>query len=299
MKFLVTGGLGFIGSNIVLRLVSNGHDITVLDNLHTGSETNISAIKDKIKIIHRNAGDVKNINERFDTIFHNGIYSSSPMYNEKPHLVGLVIDEFISLLEYARKNNTKIVFASSSSVYNGLKPPHREDMPLKVTDYYTEGRIAMERLAELYNKLYGTKVIALRYFSVYGLHEEAKKQYANLITQFLWALQKDEPIVVYGDGKQTRDFIYVDDVIDANLKAADANIGFGIYNIGTGKSYSINDMIRLLEKHTGKKAELQYVENKIKNYVQDTLADATKAEKELGFKAKITIEDGITRLIAV
>src|SRR3990167_5412636 len=108
-------------------------------------------------------------------------------------------------------------------MYSGQKPPHRENMKVEVTDFYTEGRYEMERLSQLYHQLYGVKSIGLRYFSVYGPHEESKKTYANLISQFLWALQKDEPPEVYGDGEQTRDFTYVEDIVEANILALNFN----------------------------------------------------------------------------
>lgn len=297
MEILVTGGAGFIGSNLVERLVNDGHSVNVIDNLNSGNEKNLESVRDKVGFRRAGAGEIASLSKKFEVIFHQGAYSSSPMYKNNPLLTAEVIRDFIQILEYAKKNGSRIVFASSSSVYNGLAPPHKEDMNLKVTDYYTEGRIEMERLAKLYNSLYGVSIVALRYFSVYGPHETYKKQYANLITQFLWAMQKNEKIVVYGDGKQTRDFTYVDDVVDANLKAAEARIGLGVYNVGTGKNYQINNMIKMLEKAMGKKANLEYVENKIKNYVQETLADVSRAEREIGFRAKVGLDIGIKKLI--
>jgi len=297
MEFLVTGGAGFIGSNLVERLVAEGHAVTVLDNLHTGSEQNISSVRGKIKFIHGNAGRIAELNAKFDGIFHNGIYSSSPMYRENLHLVGQIIDEFISILEYARRNNSKVVFASSSSVYSGLNPPHREDMPIKVTDFYTEARLPLERLGELYHALYGISVIGLRYFSVYGPHEESKGKYANLITQFLWSLKKGQPPVIFGDGNQKRDFTYVDDIVDANLLSMNSKIGFDVFNAGTGSTYTINQMYSILSKKMGTSMEPKYVQNPIKNYVQYTQADTNKAEKILGFKAKLDLSSGIDSLL--
>lgn len=297
MKILVTGGLGFIGSHITEHLVKEGHDVTVLDNLHTGSEENIAAIKNKIKIIRGRAVEVKNIKECFDVIFHEGIYSSSPMYKENPYLIAEVIEDFIALLEYARAKGAKIVFSSTSSLYSGLNPPHREDMAIRVTDLYTEARLWMERLAELYHTLYGVRVIGLRYFSVYGPHEKSKGKYANLISQFLWAMRKGEAPVIYGDGSQTRDFVYVDDVVEANMLVAKSSVDFGIFNVGTGKATSINDMVMLLNKKLGTNIKPKYIENPVKNYVQHTLADTSKAEKILGFKAKVNLEEGIERLL--
>jgi len=297
MKVLVTGGLGFIGSNIVERLVADGHEVTVLDNQHTGDEANVESVKDKIQIVKTDSGKISELGGNFDVILHQGVYSSSPMYKKNPHLTATVFDEMISILEYAKENGTKVVFASSSSLYNGNNPPHKEDMDIKITDYYTEGRYAMERIAELYSKLYGIKVTALRYFSVYGPHEKSKGEYANLITQFLWAMQKNEKIVVFGDGNQTRDFVYVTDVVEANIKAMNYQKNFGIFNVGTGKSISINDMIKMLGEKSGKTPEIEYVENKIKNYVAHTQADTSHAEKELGFKANVPLDKGIELLI--
>lgn len=299
MKILVTGGLGFIGSNIAGRLVREGHQVTILDNKHTGNEHNISGLKGKAKVQIGRSGDVEKLGEKFDVIFHEGIYSSTPMYKEDPHRVAEVIEDFISILEYAKKNGIKVVWASSSSVYNGVKPPQREDAVIPVTDFYTEARLAMERLSELYHKLYGVKAIGLRYFSVYGPHEESKGRYANLVSQFMWAMEKGESPSVYGDGSQTRDFTYIEDVVEANLLAMKSNVGFGIYNIGTGKSITINGMIEVLGKAMGKPVEPVYTQNPIKNYVEHTLASTSKAERELGFKARVGLEQGIGKILKI
>ena len=298
MKVLVTGALGFIGSNIVERLVKDGHTVTALDNMHTGSEENVASVRNKIKIVKANSGELAKIGEKYEIIIHEGTPSSSPMYKSDPHLVARAIDDWISILEYAKANKARIVWAATSSVYCGQAPLHREDMDVKVTDFYTEARYEMERLAELYHMLYGVQSIGLRYFSVYGPHERSKKNYANLITQFLWDMQKGEQPVVFGDGKQTRDFTYVDDVVEANMLAMKSQVKFGIYNVGTGSSITINEMIAMLGRKLGKDIKPRYVENKIKNYVQDTLADTGKAEKDLGFKAKVGLEQGIEKIIA-
>ncbi|MFH1306948.1 MAG: NAD-dependent epimerase/dehydratase family protein [Candidatus Micrarchaeota archaeon] len=296
MEILITGGAGFIGSNIAEHLLKQGHSVSVIDNLHTGSPDNLKGLS--VKFHKANVGEINKLDiPPPKIIFHEGIYSSSPMYMQNPHLMPTIIDEFLTLLEYARKHDSKIIFAATSSLYNGIQPPHKEDIIPKVTDYYTEGRVAMERLARLHNALYGQKTVGLRYFSVYGPREKSKKQYANLVSQFLWEMQKNTPPVIYGDGSQTRDFTYVEDVVKANMLAMEKNISFGIYNVGTGKSYSLNKLIEILNRKLSTSIKPKYVENKIKNYVQDTLADTSKAKKELGFEAKISLEEGIEKLL--
>lgn len=296
MKVLVTGALGFIGSNIAERLVSEGHEVTALDNLHTGNEVNIAKIKEKVRVVKMNSGDVAKIGERFDAIVHQGVYSSSPMYRKSPERVSEAIGEWISILEYARKTSCKLVFASSSSLYNGNTPPFREDMEIKVTDLYTEARYSMERLAQLYADFYSFDVIGLRYFSVYGPHEKSKGEYANLITQFLWNMKAGKRPIVYGDGKQSRDFVYVDDVVRATMLAMDRS-GHDIFNVGTGKSTELNEVISKLNSKLGANLAPSYEENRIMNYLPHTLADTTKARAKLGFTAKVGIDEGIERLI--
>ncbi len=296
MKILVTGGAGFIGSNLAAALVKEGHSVTILDNFHTGSEGNLKGVN--VKLVRGQVADLNKLDVgKPEAIFHEGIYSSTPMYKENPRLLAKAIDDFIVLLEFAKKSNSQVIFASTSSIYNGVVPPHREDIIPKVADFYTEARIAMERIAELYHKLYGMKIIGLRYFSVYGPHERAKGRYANLISQFLWAMGRGEQPVIYGDGTQTRDFTYVEDVVRANGLAMKSQVKFGIYNVGTGKSYTLNQMVKILNAKLRTRIKPLYVKNEIKNYVQATLADTSKAKKELGFVAEISLEQGIAKLI--
>ncbi|VVB76867.1 GDP-L-fucose synthase [uncultured archaeon] len=166
----------------------------------------------------------------------------------------------------------------------------------KVTEYYTEARYAVERLAELYNKLYGVNAICLRLFSVYGPHEEQKKQYANLVSQFMWSMKKGEAPLIFGDGKQTRDFTYVDDVVDAFVKATGIH-GFDVFNVGTGKSYTLNELIDKLNAHMGKDIRPAYKPIDASNYVMHTLADTKKSTEKLGFTAKYALDDGIAKLV--
>lgn len=296
-QIIVTGGAGFIGSNLVERLAKE-NKVTVIDNFHTGSNKNLEdAMKSgNVTLVDDNVRNIATHGIKADIVFHLGFPSSTPMYRDNPHLVDDVIAGMISVLEYAKENKSMLVWSSSSSVYNGVKPPHREDAVLLVTDYYTEARIACERLAELYFKMFKVPSVALRFFSVYGKHEENKKQYANLVSQFLWAMRNGEQPVVYGNGTQKRDFTYVDDLVDALILSTNVK-SFEIVNVGTNRNYTINDMISKLNLALGTDIKPKYIPMPFSNYVMETLADTSKAERLLGFRAKITLDEGIKRLV--
>jgi UDP-glucose 4-epimerase len=296
MRALVTGGAGFIGSNLVEAL-ADSCEVTVLDNFHTGSAINLEGLCRDIEVIKGSCNDCLSLNLKPDIIYHLGIPSSSPMYKKDPMLVGEAVNGMVAIMELAiQSNSEKVVFASSSSLYNGVPAPHREDAIIPVTDYYTEARLAIERVAELYRNLYGIDYAGMRFFSVYGPHEEAKMQYANMVTQFLWSMREDKAPVVFGDGTQTRDFTYVKDIVDAMIMASKK--GTGIFNVGTGWSYSFNYVIDLLNKKLGKDLRPVYRDNPIKNYVMHTQAD-TGRMKALGFEARYSLEEGIERIIKV
>jgi len=295
LRVVVTGGCGFIGSNLVERLVKDGFSVAVFDNLHTGSLKNIEGLD--VEFFNEPYSKLAEIVPEAEVVFHLGIPSSSPMYKRNPKLVGGAINDAIEVFEYAKKSGCKVVYASSSSIYNGNQVPYREDMPVYVTDYYTECRYAIERMAKLYNILFGVKSVGLRFFSIYGPKEEFKKQYANIVSQFLWSMRRDEPPVIFGDGTQTRDFTHVYDVVDALLLAWKKDFECEIFNVGTGVAHSFNEVVELLNKLLGKNIKPIYRPNPIKNYVYHTLADTTKAEKLLGFKAKISLEEGLRSLL--
>ena len=239
--------------------------------------------------------DVKHIQKldfTADYVFHMGIYSASPMYRNDHFLVSEVISGMIAVMEYAKKNKSKVVFASTSSIYNGIEPPHKENIIPKVTDYYTEARIAMERISELYSKLENVDVQAIRFFSVYGPHEDAKKNYANLVTQFYWNIKNKESPVIYGDGTQRRDFIHVNDLVEIIIRASQLK-GFNVINGGTGKNYNLNEMLVLLNKQLGTDVKATFIKMPISNYVMETLADTTILKEKLSYTPKIDLVEGI------
>ncbi|MCW4039954.1 MAG: NAD-dependent epimerase/dehydratase family protein [Candidatus Bathyarchaeota archaeon] len=297
VQAIVTGGAGFIGSNLVRRLVNDGHDVSIFDNLATGNKTNITSLIPMNRLFqsYRFLSQI----ESPDIIFHLGIPSSSPMYKQNPFLVSEALGDWITILEYAVKVSCKIIYASSSSIYNGHEPPFHEALPVYVTDYYTECRYSMERLAELYYRLHNVPAIGLRLFSVYGPNETYKQQYANCLTQFLWAMQRGESPVIFGDGSQTRDLTHVSDVVTAFYTAATSSIQHDIFNVGTGKAYSFNEIVALLNHALGTDITPTYIDNPIKNYVGHTRADTRRAAEKLRFKASINLPEGINNILAV
>jgi len=296
LSILVTGGAGFIGSNLVEDLLASGQEVTVLDDFSTGSSANLMDLSRGLEIVEASCLDLAELDINPDGIYHLGVPSSSPMYKRDPFLVGEAINGMIAVLELAKKSGCRVVYASTSSLYSGQTPPHREDMEVLVTDYYTEARFSMERIAELYKTLFGVESVGMRFFSVYGPREAAKKQYANIVTQFLWRMVEGQVPVIYGNGSQTRDFVYVEDVVRALRLAMDSDYT-GAINVGTGNSYSFNEVAEILADRMSLEIRTEHVDNPIKNYVAHTLADTSKAEEVLGFRARYTLNEGIDELI--
>jgi UDP-glucose 4-epimerase len=294
VRYVVTGGAGFIGSHLAEELLRRGHEVIVIDDLTLGRRENVPK---GVKLLECDSGSLDISTFKCDGVFHLGMPSSSPMYRKNRYLVAKTIHEAIEVFEYCRRHNTKIVFASTSSLYNGNPTPFHEGMPIHVTDYYTETRYFIERIAKLYHDFFGVKAIGLRLFSVYGPREEHKGEYANVVTQMIWSALRGTPFTVYGDGTQSRDFIYVEDVVRAFIMAMESDIEYDIFNVGFGKAYSFNEVAKMVSDALGKEIRIIYKPNPIKNYVFHTLADTTKAEKVLGFKAQISLKEGIERII--
>jgi len=303
MKILVTGGAGFIGSNLVEALVEKRHEVIVVDNLFLGTEGNLAKVMKDVNFFKGDLRDkelIKNISKDCDFIFHEAAASSAPMFFKDPtESFSSTVDGFLNILHAAKENNVKrVIYASSSSVYCKLKPPHREDMQVIPIDLYTLSKIVVEKMAKIYTDLFGLETVGFRYFSVYGPHEKAKGKYANIISQFLWDMKKGISPVIYGDGTQTRDFIYVKDVIQANLLAMDMKkkIAGEVFNVGGGSAKSFNDIVEILNKVLETSLKPKYVKNPIKNYVMHTLADTKKAKTILGFEAKYSLEQGLNEI---
>lgn len=299
MKILITGGAGFIGSNLVHEMVEEENEVIVVDNLSTGSLDNLSDIMNKIKFLKVSCSEVLKIKELegLDGIYHYGIPSTTQLYRDNRYLVGYAVNEFTEILELAKRENCKVIYASSSSVYNGNTPPFHENMTVHVKDFYTEARYLMERMAKIYYDFYGVKSIGFRFFSVYGPREEAKKTFANLISQFMWDLKAGRSPLIYGDGTQTRDFTFVDDINKGFRLGMKDEIDCDVFNLGTGDCYSLNELVDILNEILETNIKPTYKENPIQNYVEATLADTSKAKKHINFEATVSLEDGIKKII--
>jgi len=302
---LVTGGAGFIGSHIVEGLAERGYSVIALDNLFLGRPENLKGIMErypgKVRFVQ---GDVLNEELLFKlvrendviAILHQAAVSSAPMFIPDPRKgVEANVLGFLNVLEAARRFDVpKVVYASTSSVYNVYTPPHREDMVIKPRTFYEYSLWTREHAAWIYWDFYRIETIGLRYFSIYGPREEHKGRYANVISQFIWKILRGEPPVIFGDGSQTRDFTFVKDVVKANILAMEKKgIGGEVFNVGTGKETTFNEVVKLINQVLGTNIQPKYVPNPIKNYVYRTGADTTKAEKILGFKAETDLLTGI------
>lgn len=303
MKVLVTGGLGFIGSNLARELVKKGHEVSVIDNLMLGVLENVKDIEDKIQIIEGDVGRTEDLEKagRPEILFHMAASSSSPMFQKD--LKGCFrnnIEGFINVLDFAKASGTKkVIYASTSSIYGNNPTPLKEDDKVIPPNFYAVTKLTMEQIAHIFAKANGLECIGFRFMSVYGPREKAKGEFANLASQFLWAMMEGERPVLYGDGAQRRDFTHVDDIVQANILAMETSKKFGseIFNIGAHKDYSLIELVEVINKVLGTKIEPEFVPNPVKEtYIYTQLADLGKIQKELNYEPKVNLEVGIRKL---
>lgn len=305
MKVLITGGCGFIGSNIAEACVAEGYDVVILDNFFLGREDNIGKIKDGVEVVKGDVRDEKLVNEitkDADFILHQAAASSSGMFrSDLKGSVAVNIEGTINLLTAARENGARrFIYASTSSMYGNNTPPLREDMFVLPPNFYAATKLGKEYLAMLFSQEYGLETVGFRYMSVYGPHEQGKGVFANLVSQFLWVMQKGEQPVIYGDGSQTRDFTYVKDVVQANMLAIQSKkklLG-EILNVGTGKAHSLNELVDTLNRILGERIRPKYVEIPVKGYIHSQLADIERIKSVLGYMPRYSLEEGIRDMMA-
>jgi UDP-glucose 4-epimerase len=296
MKTLVTGGAGFIGSNIVKRLVAEAHTITVLDNFSSGYRSNLDPFP-QIRLIE---GDVRNESvlaqaiKDVDIVFHlaasvgNKRSIDNPVDDGEINFIGT-----LKVLEAARHAGVrKVVFSSSAGIFGELKTlPIREDHPVEPDSPYGVSKLAAEKMCLAYAKLYALEAVCLRYFNVYGRNQRFDA-YGNVIPIFVFEILRGRPITVFGDGEQTRDFINIDDVVEANLKAGLSLGVSGAFNIGSGTRITINDLVERIKVASGIEPSVSYGPPRPGD-VRDSLADTTAAQRALGFNPRIDISEGL------
>ena len=300
MKYIVTGGAGFIGSNIVKKLVVRGDDVTVIDNLNTGKEENLISVKDKIVFFNDsilNLDLLEKQTQNIDGIFHQAALASVQDSFSKPeeyHNVNVIGTE--NILKLAKKNNFKVVYASSSSVYgNPEKIPIKESDSKNPINPYAETKLKKEKLAKKYSEM-GVKVIGLRYFNVFGKGQS--KEYAGVLKLFLEKIRDELPLKINGDGSQFRDFVYVEDVADANIMSMDSNVNHEFFNVGTNTSITILDLAKTIIKSSGLHIEPIFGPA-LKGDVQRTVANIDLIQDKIGWKPTIFLEKWIDEIISM
>lgn len=302
MRVLVVGGAGFIGSNIARAALEKGWDVRVLDNFLTGSPLNLKGTNAELL-----EGDVMNeetVNKAMhdiDCVFHQAAVSSSPMFFPDPRLgISVNIQGFLNVLHAAVAHKVKkVVYAMTSTMYGNVPGPWKEEdaAPERCPNMYAYSLLARSHLCRLYSYIHNIDTVGTVYFSVYGPNEEAKGKYANIVSQFLWCMAKGDRPILYGDGTQGRDFVYVGDVAKANILAAESSLSSGFINVGSGQEASMKRIVELLNEKLGTDLDPVYKPNPIQGYVYHSLADVSKAEREIGFKAEVSIEEGLQQLL--
>jgi UDP-glucose 4-epimerase len=303
VRILVTGGAGFVGSHLAGRLLRLGHDVRVIDNFSTGRRSNLAALAPGAELVE---GDIRSY-ERASTavrgceiVFHLAALPSvprsvqDPLTSHEANVTGL-----LNVMLAARDARVRrLVYASSSSVYGAnAELPKREEMTPVPISPYGVSKLAGEGYCRAFGVVYGLETVALRYFNVFGPHQDPRSDYAAAIPNFISALMAGRAPVVFGDGDQSRDFTYVDNVVDANVLAMDAPEARGrVYNVACGERVTINELIAELRELLGSDVEPEYRPPR-PGEVRHSLADITAARRDLGYEPAVALRDGLERTI--
>jgi UDP-glucose 4-epimerase len=296
-NILVTGGAGFIGSHIVDRLCRE-NKVTVLDNLFTGSPSNLEESKDRITFIKGDIVDkalLTDVVAEVEIIFHLAAHVGNIRSIKDPYFdMDVNTRGMLNLLEACRNSNVKrLVYSSSGAIFGEAKYlPIDENHPLNPESPYAVSKLAAEKYAFAFYKVYGIPTTSVRYFNVYGPRQDTS-EYANAISIFLGKFREGEPITIFGDGEQTRDFVFVEDVVDANILAATQPAATGeIFNIATGLATSINQIVDIIKQISGRESPVIYADPRV-GEVRDSLAEIEKARKVLGYRPQTDLKEGL------
>lgn len=297
---LVTGGAGFIGSHIAAALVQAGAKVRIIDDLSTGYRKNFQDIESQIDFIEGSAADAAILRRALagvEMIFHEAAIPSVPRSVERPiesHQAS--IDATFALLLAARDQKVRrVIYAASSSAY-GDQPelPKREDMRPAPLSPYAVGKLVGEYYCQVFTQVYGLETVSLRYFNVFGPRQDPGSQYSGVISRFMSALVNDEQPVIYGDGEQSRDFTYISNVIDANMRAAESAQAVGkVINIANGRRITLNELLETMKEIIGKPGLRARHESARMGDVRHSLADISLARTALGYEPKVELEAGL------
>jgi UDP-glucose 4-epimerase len=304
MKYIVTGGAGFIGSHIVEELAKRGDEVVVIDNLFSGKIENIVSFldMDNISMVKGSITDLPILQKTFEGaegIFHQGAIASVPRSVANPIATNEVnVTGTLNVLVAARDCEVhKVVFASSSSVYGDTpKLPKREDMIPNPLSPYAVSKLTGEYYIRVFSEIYDLQTAALRYFNVFGPRQDPYSQYAAVIPNFITRILKHESPIIYGDGGQTRDFTFVKDVIQANIRAMESNAK-GVFNVAYGQQIDLNTLAKIIMEITGITVPILY-ESPRKGDIHDSLADIAQARAGFNYKPEYTVKTGLMETIA-
>src|ERR1700754_2414544 len=301
---VVTGGAGFIGSHIASALSASGARVRVLDDLSTGHRENLDEIGGDIDFIEGSVADENVLKKALDgaeLVFHEAAIPSVPRSVAEPTQTHIAsVDGTFSLLLAARDNKVRrVIYAASSSAY-GDQPtlPKSENMLPDPLSPYAVAKLVGEYYCQVFTRCYGLETVSLRYFNVFGPRQDPGSQYSGVVSRFISALFSNEQPVIFGDGEQSRDFTYVDNVVEANFKASETVDGVGrVINIANGERVTLNQLLNQLKELMGKTdVKIDYREPRVGD-VRHSLADTTMAKQFLGYEAKVGLRDGLQRTI--
>jgi len=301
MRYLVTGGAGFIGSNTVDELVRRGHSVVVLDDLSSGKEDNLAEIRNKITFIKGSITDIEVVRRAMheaEYVLHLGARTSVPRSVKDPIDTNKInIEGTLNVLVAAKELKVKrFVFAASSSAY-GETPtlPKVETMQPQPISPYGVTKYVGELYGQTFGRCYGLENVSLRYFNIFGPRQDPSSPYSGVLAKFCTAFLEDTPPLVFGDGEQTRDFTYVENAVQANLLACEApNASGKVFNVGVGERISLNEVLRELGKITGKRLEAKY-EPPRDGDIRDSQADISQARECLDYDPQVSFEKGLAR----
>src|SRR6195256_6605277 len=301
MRYVVTGGAGFIGSNTVDELVRRGHSVVVLDDLSAGKEENLAEIRNKITFIKGSITDIEVVRKAMqgaEYVLHLAAKTSVPRSVKDPIETNRInIDGTLNVLVAAKELKVKrVVFAASSSAY-GETPtlPKVETMQPQPISPYGVTKFVGELYGQTFGRCYGLENVSLRYFNIFGPRQDPSSTYSGVLAKFCTAFLEDTQPIVFGDGEQTRDFTYVENAVQANLLACEApNVSGKVFNVGVGGRVSLNEVLRELGKITGKTPEAKYDPPRDGD-IRDSQADISQAREFLGYEPSVTFDEGLRR----